>query len=38
MISEGLCDDEDWNNYAENSVLLSQELIAFLKTLKKKIV
>ncbi len=25
MISEGSCDTEDWNNYAENSALPSRE-------------
>ncbi len=29
MISEGLCDTEDWNNDAKNSALPSQEYIAF---------
>ncbi len=28
MISEGLCDTEDWSNDAENSALPSQEKIA----------
>ncbi len=27
MISEGLCDTEDWSNDAENSALPSQEKI-----------
>ncbi len=29
MISEGLCDTEDWSDDAENSALPSQELIHF---------
>ncbi len=29
MISEGLCETEDWSNDAENSVLSSKEQILF---------
>ncbi len=38
MISEGSCDTEDWNNYAENSALHRNDKLHLKKNSNRKLV